>query len=161
MLYEVNNREEYIIPFKRLALGRHGFKWKIEESFFSEYEMSEISDADIHVNVILIKHTDFLEFDFNFNGWAQVDCDRCLDPVRLDVVSDFKLYVKFAEVPDDETGDDDIVMLPHSEVQMDIAHYIYEYIHLSLPVRRVHPDSRDGSSTCNEAMIDRLKQYLI
>ena len=138
------------------------FDWTIDDKFFAWYEMSEISDACIHVQVTLVKHASFLELHFVLEGWAEVSCDRCLYPVKLDVSSEVQLFVKFDEHADEaESDDNDIVILSYDENQLDVAQYLYEYAHLSLPIRRVHPDDADGRSTCNEEMIRKLEQYLV
>jgi len=124
--------------------------------------MSEISDACIHVQVTLVKRASFLELHFVLEGWAEVNCDRCLYPVKLDVSSEAQMYVKFDEHADEtESEDNDIVILSYDDDQLDVAQYLYEYAHLSLPIRRVHPNDADGRSTCNEEMIRKLEQYLV
>ncbi len=124
--------------------------------------MSEIDNAHINVQVIVVKHTRFLELSFVLNGWGEVCCDRCLDPLKLDIISEAQLYVKFGDhITEDDSDDSDVVILPHGEDQLDIAQYLYEYAHLSLPIRRVHPDDINGRSTCNAEMIRKLEQYLV
>lgn len=152
----------YIIPFKGLAVGRHSFEWNVDKSFFAAYESSEIDDANIHVHVNMIKHVHFLELDFVLDGWAEVKCDRCLDPLKIEINIQTDLYVAFdKEGNNEEVEERDVVFLSHDEDQLDVTQYIYEYAHLSLPVRRVHPDDKNGRSTCNEEMIKRLSQYLV
>ena len=45
------------------------------------------------------------------------------------------------------------------EDQIDIRHYVYESIMLSLPVQRVHPDNEKGRTQCNKEMLKLLKQH--
>ena len=144
-------------------MGSHVFEWIADKEFFTNEEVSEIEDANINVHVTLIKHSHFLELDFLMEGWAEVICDRCLDPLRVDVNLDTKMYVKFGEGNDDiqESEDTDIIMLPYDEDVLDVSQYVYEYAHLSLPIRRVHPAGENGQSTCNEEMIQKLNQYLV
>jgi len=138
------------------------FDWTIDGSFFAFYEMSEINDASIEVQLILVKHTRFLELNFVFDGWAEVSCDRCLDPLKMNLASEAKMFVRFGEqTSEDESEDNDVVTLPHGEDQLDVAQYLYEYAQLSLPLRRVHPDDAKGCSTCNPEMIRKLEQYLV
>ena len=152
----------YILSFKGLSLGSHVFEWTINGSFFTLYEMSEISDASIHVQLTLVRHTRFLELNFIMNGWAEVNCDRCLEPLRLDMESDARMFVKFGEQEgEDESDDDDVIILPYDEDRLDVAQYLYEYAHLSLPIRRVHPDDANGDSTCNAEMLSKLNEYLV
>jgi uncharacterized metal-binding protein YceD (DUF177 family) len=138
------------------------FDWTIDGCFFACYEISEIIDANISVQLTLLKHTSFLELDFILNGWAEVICDRCLDPLRLDMESEAKMIVKFGDhAGEDDSEDDDVIILPFGEDRIDIAQYLYEYAHLNLPLRRVHSDDANGHSRCNAEMLCKLEQYLV
>jgi tRNA(Ile)-lysidine synthase len=44
-----------------------------------------------------------------------------------------------------QTKNDEILILPHGEYEINVAHYIYELIALSLPLKRVHPGVEDGT----------------
>ena len=153
----------YTIFFKGLSLGSHAFDWTIDGSFFESYEMSEIDDACIQVQLTLVKHSHFLELGFVLDGWVEVSCDRCLDPLKLDLMSEAQMYVKFDNhAGEDISGDDvDVIVLSYDEDRLDVAQYLYEYAHLNLPIRRVHPDDDKGRSTCNAEMIRKLEQYLV
>jgi uncharacterized metal-binding protein YceD (DUF177 family) len=39
--------------------------------------------------------------------------------------------------------------------------HCYEYILLALPIQRVHPDDKNGESTCDPGMLDKLKEHII
>jgi len=150
--------ELYTISFKGLSLGNHTYDWTIDNVFFGKYEMSEISAANINVELTLVKHSSFLELLFKMNGSAEVVCDRCLDPLKLDITSENKLYVKFSEqVGEDDLNDNDVIILPYSEDRLNVAQYLYEFAHLNLPIRRVHGDKNE----CNKDMISKLEQYLV
>jgi uncharacterized metal-binding protein YceD (DUF177 family) len=152
----------YTISFKGLSSGSHVFDWTIGSGFFVLYEMSEINDASIEVQLTLVQHSGFLELHFVLNGWAGVSCDRCLELLRIDITSEFQMFVKFGEcVGEDESDENDVLFLPYDEDRLDVAQYLYEYAHLSLPMRRVHPDDANGHSTCNVEMIEKLEQYLV
>ena len=145
-----------------MPAGSSVFDWVIDGGFFARYETSEINDANIDVQVILVKHSSFLELDFDLKGWAEVICDRCLDPLKLDVAANAKMIVKFGEdASENDTDDDDVIFLPFGEDRIDVAQNLYEYAHLNLPLRRVHPDDENGQSLCNSEMIRKLEQYLI
>jgi len=53
------------------------------------------------------------------------------------------LVVKFSDEFNDE--DDEILIIPHGEHQVDIAQYVYEMLVLAVPQKRVHPGVLDGS----------------
>ncbi len=158
------NSLKYIIPYKGFSEGVHFFEWNIDKSFFAKYEESEIGDANIAVQIEMRKHDRFLEFDVTLNGWAEVPCDRCLDPLKVPVDLKTKLYVEFGhkDVANMEDAEDaDIMVLPYDEDQVDLAHYLYECAHLGFPMRRVHEIGADGKSLCNEAMVKKLTQYIV
>ena len=158
----MENQGLYTISFKGLSLGSHVFDWVLDGGFFSLYEMSEISDASIGVQLTLVKHSRFLELNFVLNGWAEVSCHRCLDPLKLEITSEPRMFVKFGEqAGEDDSDDDDVIFLPYGEDQLDIAQYLYEYAHLSLPIRMVHADDANGQSACNAEMIHKLEQFLV
>jgi uncharacterized metal-binding protein YceD (DUF177 family) len=52
---------------------------------------------------------------------------------------------------------EDVVVIPETEYQFDLSSYIYEFIHLALPVRLLHPDDEDGNSTCDPDMLRLLE----
>ncbi len=45
--------------------------------------------------------------------------------------------------------------------QLDLKHYFYECISVSIPYRKVHPDLPDGESGCDPEMLKKLKDHLI
>jgi len=155
----MEDKELYTISFKGLSLGNHVFDWTIDKSFFVLYEMSEISDASIKVQLTLVKHNNFLELNFVMDGWVEVTCDRCLDPLKLDTASEAQMFVKFGD--DDDSDDDDVIILPYGEDRLNVAQYLYEYAHLSLPMRKVHQNDLSGQSLCNAEMINKLEQFLV
>jgi len=62
-----------------------------------------------------------------------------------------------------ETGelDDEVVVIPREENQIDLGQHLYEYLVLSLPVRRIHPDDTSGNSTCDRRMMEKLKNHIV
>ena len=154
--------EKYTISFKGLSSGSYVFDWTIDGGFFTMYEMSEISDASIDAQLTLWKRADFLELEFVLNGWVEVPCDRCLDPLKLDIASQSKMFVSFGNHSgEDDSDDTDVIVLPYGEERLNIAQYLYEYSHLNLPIRRVHADDENGKSMCNAEMISKLEEFLV
>jgi DUF177 domain-containing protein len=148
---------EYIIPVNGLVLGNHNYAFKIDDSFFKKFEYLEVEGGLLNLNVGLVKESTFLDFTFQFEGFIQLMCDRCLDSFKMEVEDNFRLIVKYAD--DYEEVSDEIITIPSSESNVDLSQYIYEYINLLLPIKKVHPNDEDGDFTCNEDMIERLNRY--
>jgi uncharacterized metal-binding protein YceD (DUF177 family) len=72
---------------------------------------------------------------------------------------DSELFVNFGDTTEEQT--DEIIVLAHNEFEIDVAQYIYEFVHLSLPYKRVHPLDKKGRSTCNKEMLKKLDEYII
>ncbi len=70
-----------------------------------------------------------------------------------------RLLVKFGDTRDD--SDPDIITIPRDEHELDLKQYFYEFIHLALPIQRIHPDDAEGNSTCDPVMLQKLKEHLI
>jgi uncharacterized protein len=148
---------QFIIPFKTLSDGNYQFDYIIDDSFFENYEMSEIQKGKINVVVTLEKTETMLTFLFHLNGTVNIMCDRCLDYFGLLIGNDFKMFVKFGKERIEQT--DEILIIPESDNEINITQYIYEYINLSLPIQRIHPDDKDGYSQCNAEFLKKLKEF--
>ena len=74
---------------------------------------------------------------------VNVNCDTTNEPYNQKIKTDFDLVVKFGEEYNDEN--EDILIIPHGEYEVNVAQYIYELIVLSLPAKRIHPGIADGT----------------
>ena len=143
---------EFYIPFTGLKVGPHEFQFQLGDSFFDNFEYSEISACRIQVDIQLEKSLNMMVLDFEFNGEVQTLCDRCQDPVQLDISGHEKLVVQFG----DKTGsaDEEVLVLGSNEHKLDLSHYLYEFSHLLLPSRKVH----DSLDECNADIIKILER---
>ena len=95
-----------------------------------------------------------LELDFEASGTVNVDCDITSEPYDQPIDADLHLVVKFGDAYNDE--DDEILILPHGEHQLNIAQYVYEMLVLAVPQKRVHPGIEDG--TLKSEVLDKLQE---
>jgi len=100
-----------------------------------------------------------MELGIALSGKVQVQCDRCLEYFELPVEFEGQLIIRFSETEKEPL--EDIVFLHPEEDRIDLKHYLYESISLSLPIRKVHPDLADGREGCNREMLEKLKEHLI
>lgn len=149
-------KREFIIPFVGLNPGEHHYEFHIGNEFFENLEYSEIQKGDAEVKLTLNKQTNMMIFNFELKGTVEVICDRCGDDLNLPIESNQQLIVKLnAESFEDN---DDIVSLPASEYEFDVSHYIYEYIILALPARRIHGEAEGDESQCDEEVLKKLEE---
>ncbi len=150
---------EYIIPFSSYSNGEHTFEFELVDAFFGQYPEGEISQAEVQVNVELIKNDRQLEFSFMLDGWVLLPCDRCLEDYKQEISGEFELFGKFGEGSNDDELD--VVWLEHGEHQIDLSQYLYEYVILSLPMRKVHPDLPDGKPGCDPEMLGLIEKLSV
>lgn len=145
---------KYSIAYKGLKAGRHGFDFEVGDGFFKEFGGSDILGGAAEVKIGMLKQENMLELDFSITGEVRVECDRCLEEVAIPVDERSKLIVRFSET--EQESDGEIMWIGPSESELELGQYIYETIYLGLPYIRVHPDDKNGGSTCDKDMLSRL-----
>lgn len=148
--------QEYIIDYKELESGTYEIDYHIDKTFFEMFEDSMVSDGDVDVHIQLKVSIAALQFKFDISGTLNVECDRCLEKFDIPVEGSYDMVVKLGDknTPPDEA--DDFIELNSNEDSIDIRQHIYEYVILSLPARKVHPDNEDGTSGCNPEMLNKF-----
>jgi uncharacterized metal-binding protein YceD (DUF177 family) len=146
--------KEFLIPFAGLKLGKHQFEFEIKKAFFDDFNFDEYNDVNIKVDLVLEKKSTMLELTFKSKGTVNVPCDLTNEDFDLPVKGKLGLIVKFGDEYNDEN--DEMLVLPHGEHQVDVSQYIYEMIVLSVPSKRVHPGIKDG--TIAPEILQRLNE---
>ena len=145
---------EYVIPFSGLKKGIHEFRYQIDNTFFESFDYDEFNDADIGVVVTLNKTSTVIELACTGTGVVNVDCDLSGEAFNQAISAALNLVIKFGEEYNDD--DDEILILPHGQNEVDIAQYLYEMLVLSVPQKRIHPSVLDGSM--KSEILDRLEE---
>lgn len=149
----------YTIPVNGLKEGRHTFKIEINKEFFDLFEESEINEGELIAVIEADRRSSHIDLQISISGKVKVSCDRCLDFFDQPVECQNKLMVKFGNSFND--NDPDMIIIPSVESELDLKHYFYEFIHLALPIQRLHPDDILGNSTCNPLMLEKLREYIV
>jgi uncharacterized metal-binding protein YceD (DUF177 family) len=129
--------KEFLIPFVGLKVGEHNFEYQINNTFFQEFDYDQFDDIDVKAEVILNKKQSMLEFTFKHSGVVNLPCDLTGELFDLPIKGEMLMIVTFGEVYNDDN--EELLVLPHGEYQINIAQYIYESIVLSIPVKRINP----------------------
>jgi uncharacterized metal-binding protein YceD (DUF177 family) len=152
---------KYIVDIKELRQGEHIFNFDVDDSFFAEFKESEISRAKVVVDLNLQKHSNMLELYFNIEGVVEVVCDRCLDRFFIPISYNGDVFIKILDSISDEEKDDDVWYISSNESELDLAHYIYESICLSLPIQRFHGILGTLEEDCDKEMMKRLNELSV
>jgi uncharacterized metal-binding protein YceD (DUF177 family) len=153
----MNQLKDFLIPFVGLKLGKHSFEYQINNTFFENFDYNEYDNSEIKVNLVFDKKSTHLELNFKHKGFVNVPCDATGEMFDLIIKGKIRLIVQFGE--EFNNDNEELLILPHGEFQIDISQYIYEMIVLSVPQRRVHPGIKDG--TLKSEALDKLKQLQV
>jgi uncharacterized protein len=148
----------YTIPVSWLKEGQHDFDFEINKEFFEQFEESEVKEGKLTAVVDVDKRTSHIDLVIKIQGVVSVSCDRCLRIFSLPIDCTNRLLVKLGKVRDED--DPDIIIIPAEEPELDLKQYLYEYILLALPIKRIHPDDDDGNSTCDPGMLEKLLEHV-
>ncbi|WP_047417540.1 DUF177 domain-containing protein [Cellulophaga sp. Hel_I_12] len=150
----MKKHREFMIPFSGLKIGAHEFDFKVNNTFFESFEYNEFNEATIDLVVDLNKSSTMLELVMTANGTVNVYCDVTNEPYDQPITADLKLVVKFGE--EFNNDNDEILILPHGEYQVEISQYVYEMLVLAVPLKKVHPGVEDG--TLESETLDKLEE---
>ncbi|SLJ92563.1 Uncharacterized metal-binding protein YceD, DUF177 family [Salegentibacter salarius] len=154
---EMRNLAAYTIPFVGLKLGKHQFEYDIDNEFFEHFEYDDLNSANVKIDLLLEKKTTMMELTFEASGSVNVNCDITNEPYDQPIDGSLFLVIKFGDEFNDEN--EDLLILPHGEFEVNIQQYIYELIVLSIPLKRVHPGVEDG--TLDSEVLDKLEELSI
>lgn len=152
----MNYLSQFTLPFSGLSEGKHQFEFTADDRLFAEFETSEVEKGELKIQVELEKRSTYLSLSFYLNGTVELVCDRCLENFNYPVESKRKLLVKFSEKQNEDEAE--LIYLHPNDFQVEIAQFIYEFVILSLPIRRIHPDGENGESMCDPVMINKLEE---
>ncbi len=152
---------EFTIPFKGLSFGVHTYDFTVDKKFFEFFEYSEISSADLKVKLKLERQSSHMVLDFKIKGEIKTSCDRCLEDLMLPLKIKDTLIIKIGEeIPDTVYVGEEVPFISHHDTEINIAQFVYEFIVINLPPRKIHREDKDGNSGCNKDMLERLNEYL-
>lgn len=148
--------KEYTIEFAGLSVGEHFYELEVKDSFFENLDYSEIKQGNILVKLQLLIQSNMMVFNFDTSGTVNLNCDRCGENFDFPIEGHNKLIVKVGGNIE-ESDDDDIIGISENEHKINLTQYLYEYITLSIPIKRVHTKE----SLCNKEQLKKLSEKSI
>ena len=142
---------KYTIDIFKLSNTQHDYEFEFDNDFFTLFEESLVNKGKGDIKLILDKSESMVKLKFNIEGKVELICDRSLD--SFDYALDIKqgLIMKFGE--DYEELSEEMVVIPKSTQQINIAQYVYEFIGLAIPMKKLHPRYKDESEEDEEGSL--------
>lgn len=127
----------YNIDINKLSNKKHTYDFEGGATFFENFEQSLIQEGNFKVQLTLDKSETMIQLYFHITGIVQLICDRTLEPFDYPLDINQKLILKFGEESTALT--DEIELIPRDTQQINVAQYIYEFIGLAVPMKKLHP----------------------
>ncbi len=140
-------RVDYNIDIFKLSNSSHQYNFDFDDSFFDMFEGSFVTKGRGKVDLELLKSDTFIELKFEIAGKIELVCDRSLEPFWNELSLTNKLLLKFGD--DWEEISDEILMMPRNEQTINVSQYIYEFIGVSIPMKKLHPKFNNEDETDN------------
>ena len=155
----MNFRREFEIAFVGLKPGVHNYEYRVDDKFFSNYGNQDFTRCNAAIKLELDKKPGFMLLKFDIDGIADVNCDRCGNPLALKLWEEFKVMVKLVDNPEEmneQEEDPDVYYINRGESHLHLADWIYEFINLSIPMQKMCPPDEIGGPQCNKEVLARL-----
>ena len=134
--------------------GKFEQEFVCDTQFFKNMENTDVVNSDVKVHLDLVNRNGLYDLNFTFTGLVQVPCDRCLDPIDIEVDTTYNIKVEYGDTYDDAS--DDLLIIPAANPYLNVAYMLYDTILLAIPMRHVHPLGK-----CNRAMAAALNKHKV
>lgn len=134
---DVKNLAHFDIDIYKLANKQYTYQYHIGKSFFEHFENSPLQQADLNVEVTLDKQDNLITALYDIRGTVALECDRSLEKFDHPVAIQERIIYQYGE--EEQELDDDIVIITNNTQSINIAQYLYEFVNLSVPMRKIHP----------------------
>lgn len=160
----MNFRREFEIAFVGLKTGIHNYEYRVDDKFFANYGSQDFLHCNAVIKLELDKKSSFMLLKFDIDGTADVNCDRCGNPLPLRLWEEFKVMVKLVDNPEEmneQEEDPDVYYISRGESHLHLADWIYEFINLSIPMQKMCPPEELGGPQCNKEVLAKLAKIEI
>lgn len=137
----MNPLRAYDIHIVGLDNKRHEYDFTSDMAFFAALEQELIKAGNVQTHLVLDKSETMIRLDFHIVGTVEQTCDRSLDEYDEPVDTRQTMLLKFGD--HNEELSDEIELIERNTSTINVARYIFEFISLSLPMKRLHPRYRD------------------
>ena len=141
----MSRQDHYMIDLSRLPIGTHVFEIQLDSDFFASLEKSEILSGDVAAKIVLNLREESYELNIAVRGTVFLVCDRCLDPMPLDINDEQEIW------SEEEEND----LSPMTTHQLDLSWLAYEIVSINIPLVHSHQ-----AGECNKHMELLLQDHL-
>ena len=145
---------KYDIQIFGLENKSYEYDFESGDAFFNALEQDLIERGSCQTHLVLDKSSTMIQLTFHIQGTVELTCDRSLDPFDEPIDIQEQLFLKFADRAEELT--DEIELIPWDTAQINVARYIFDFIGLALPMKKLHPRFREEESEEDDEVEGKL-----
>jgi uncharacterized protein len=138
---------EFDLEIYKISNKKHQYSFELDNSFFSSFEDSLIHEGKLHVDLEIEKSDVLIIAQFSIKGTVTLICDRSLENFDFPIDTNNRIIFKYGE--DFAELTDEIISIPHGIQKLNVAQYIYEFIGLTVPMKKLHPRFQNKEEKIN------------
>lgn len=140
----MSEKNHYIIDLSRLSIGTHSFDIQLDNDFFASLEKSEILSGQVAAKATLNLREEDYQLSIAVHGTVFVVCDRCLDPMGIDI-----------NASETMSPSDEMIATESLNDELDLSWLAYEIVSINIPLVHSHQPGE-----CNKQMELLLHNHL-
>ncbi|GJM28861.1 MAG: DNA-binding protein [Cyclobacteriaceae bacterium] len=128
---------KFVIDIYKLSSKVHHYEFDIDDTFFSHFEQDLVDAGSLIAKIELEKNDSFLVMEVKITGTVQLICDRSLDKFQYPLDEMRRVIFKYGD--EEQELDHDVVMITSETQQINVGQYIFEFVGLAVPMKKLHP----------------------
>ena len=140
----MSEKDHYMIDLSRLPVGTHQFDIQLDDEFFASLEKSEILSGTVVAKATLNLREEDYQLNIAVHGTVFVVCDRCLDPMPLEINDEQEIF----------SGDEENDQMVNAQM-VNLRWLVYEIVSINIPIVHCHQEGE-----CNKQMELLLHDHL-
>jgi len=136
----VKELSKYNIDIYGLEDKQYAYEMESGDAFFQELEQDLIEYGHFKTRIVLNKSATMIQLNFHTVGSVTLTCDRSLEPFEEPIDSNERIILKFGDHNEELT--DEIEIIDRNTARINVARYLFDFVALSLPFKKIHPDLR-------------------
>jgi uncharacterized protein len=141
----------YNIDIFSLSNQSHEYDFEFDDAFFEDFKDSLIEKGSGTVHLVLKKSETMINLDIEIDGKVELTCDRSLDKFDFPIHTKDNLILKYGE--DWEELSEQIVIIPRDSERINVAQFIYEFMTIAVPMKKLHPRFKNEDLSGDPEMI--------
>ncbi|KAA6440312.1 DUF177 domain-containing protein [Dyadobacter flavalbus] len=137
---KVKELSKYNIDIYGLEDKQYEYDMESGDAFFQELEQDLIEQGHFKTHIVLNKSATMIQLNFHTEGVVTLICDRSLEPFEEPIDTNERIILKFGD--HDEELTEEIEIINRNTTRINVARYLFDFIALSLPIKKIHPSLR-------------------